>query len=97
MFPPSPHNFFLFEIDFNVKFPMLRLLLFLSDLKSFFFSNKNCIVIKFDEIQINVIFHVRNLNDDVHTLKQCWGAGTFFHCSRLRLPLKKGLAPGSRF
>ena len=32
--PPQPqHNFILFELDFNVKFPLLRLLLFLSDLK----------------------------------------------------------------
>ena len=36
MLPPhSPlYNFILFEIDFDVKFPLLRLLLFLSDLKS---------------------------------------------------------------
>ena len=33
-FPPPPHNFILFELDFDVKFPLLRLLLFLSDLKS---------------------------------------------------------------
>ena len=31
---PPPHNFILFELDFDVKFPLLRLLLFLSDLKS---------------------------------------------------------------
>ena len=31
----SPHDFILFELDFDVKFPLLRLLLFLSDLKSF--------------------------------------------------------------
>ena len=30
----APHNFILFELDFDVKFPLLRLLLFLSDLKS---------------------------------------------------------------
>ena len=29
-----PHNFILFELDFDIKFPLLRLLLFLSDLKS---------------------------------------------------------------
>ena len=36
MLPPhSPsYNFILFEIDFDVKFPLLCLLLFLSDLKS---------------------------------------------------------------
>ena len=32
--PPPPHNCFLFEFDFDVKFPLLRLLHFLSDLKS---------------------------------------------------------------
>ena len=32
--PPTPHNFILFELDFNVNFPLLRLLHFLSDLKS---------------------------------------------------------------
>ena len=30
----TPHNIILFELDFDVKFPLLRLLLFLSDLKS---------------------------------------------------------------
>ena len=35
MLPPTPpHNFILFELDFEVKSPLLRLLLFLSDLKS---------------------------------------------------------------
>ena len=29
-----PHIFILFELDIDVKFPLLRLLLFLSDLKS---------------------------------------------------------------
>ena len=29
-----PHNFILFELDFNIKFPLLSLLLFLNDLKS---------------------------------------------------------------
>ena len=32
----SPHIFILFELDFDVKFPLLRLLLFISDLKSIF-------------------------------------------------------------
>ena len=32
--PEPPHNFILFELDFDLKFPLLRLLLFLSDLKS---------------------------------------------------------------
>ena len=32
--PQPPHNFILFELDFDVKFPLLRLLLFLSALKS---------------------------------------------------------------
>ena len=30
----APHNFTLFELDFDVKFPLLRLLLFLNDLKN---------------------------------------------------------------
>ena len=34
MLPPTPHNIILFELDFNVIFPLLRLLQFLSDLKS---------------------------------------------------------------
>ena len=34
MLPPTPTTLFLFELDFDVKFPLLRLLLFLSDLKS---------------------------------------------------------------
>ena len=34
MLPPPSHNFILFELDFYVKFPLLRLLQFLSDLKS---------------------------------------------------------------
>ena len=32
--PPPSHNFILFKLDFDIKFPLLRLLLFLSDLKS---------------------------------------------------------------
>ena len=31
--PLTPHNFTLFELDFNVKFPLLRNLNFLSDIK----------------------------------------------------------------
>ena len=31
MLPPPPHNFILLELDFDVKFPLLLLLLFLSD------------------------------------------------------------------
>ena len=34
MLPPTPHNIILFKLDLNVKFPLLRLLQFLSDLKS---------------------------------------------------------------
>ena len=34
MLPPPPHNIILLELDFDVKFPLLGLLLFLSDLKS---------------------------------------------------------------
>ena len=32
--PFPPHNIILFEIDFNVKFPSLRLFQFLSDLNN---------------------------------------------------------------
>ena len=32
--PPPPNNIILFELDLNVKFLLLRLLLFLNDLKS---------------------------------------------------------------
>ena len=35
---PRPNNLILFEFDFDVKFPLLRLLLFLSELKSTIFS-----------------------------------------------------------
>ena len=31
---PNPHSIILFEFDFNIKFPLLRLLHYLSDLKS---------------------------------------------------------------
>ena len=31
---PPPHNIILFQLDFNVKFPLLRLLQVLIDLKS---------------------------------------------------------------
>ena len=34
-----PHNFILFQLDFDVKFPLLRLLLFLIDLKSTIFGH----------------------------------------------------------
>ena len=36
MLPPTApqHNIILFRLDFNIKFPLLRLLQFLSDLKS---------------------------------------------------------------
>ena len=32
MLPPLPHNIILFQLDLNVKFPLLLLLQFLSDL-----------------------------------------------------------------
>ena len=34
---PPPHDIILFELDFKVKLPLLRLLQFLSDLKSTIF------------------------------------------------------------
>jgi hypothetical protein len=40
--PPPPHNFILFELDFDLKFPLLRLLVFLSDLKSTFHIHDQC-------------------------------------------------------
>ena len=36
-----PPNFILFQVDFDVKFPLLRLLLFLIDLKSTIFLLQN--------------------------------------------------------
>ena len=36
--PPPQHNIILFELDFDVKFPLLRLLQFLIDLKSTIFK-----------------------------------------------------------
>ena len=52
--PPPTHNFNLFELDFNVKFPLLRLLHFLSDLKSLSYVkllkvNSNYIGLKKDD------------------------------------------------
>ena len=41
MLPPPKPNFILFQLDFNVKFPLLRLLLFLIDLKSKIFTQDN--------------------------------------------------------
>ena len=37
MLPPTPHNLILFQLDFDVKFPLL----FLIDLKSTIFNKKN--------------------------------------------------------
>ena len=36
MLPPPQHTIILFELDFNIKFPLLHLLQFLNDLKSTF-------------------------------------------------------------
>ena len=44
--PPPSHNFILFELDFDAKFPLLRLLLFLNDLKSTIFMSFNKLIIK---------------------------------------------------
>ena len=46
MLPQPPHNIILFELDFDVKFPLLRLFLFLSDLKSTIL--RNCKSMKLD-------------------------------------------------
>jgi hypothetical protein len=34
---PTPQTIILFEIDYNIKFPLLRLLQFISDFKSTIF------------------------------------------------------------
>ena len=39
--PPPQHNIIMFELDSDVKFPLLRLLQFLSDLKSTIFLRYN--------------------------------------------------------
>ena len=39
MLPPPTPNFILFQLNFDVKFPLLRLLLFLIELKSTIFSH----------------------------------------------------------
>ena len=36
---PPPHNYILLQLDFDVKFPLSRLLLFLIDLKSTILCN----------------------------------------------------------
>ena len=41
MLPPPPQKIILFELDFKIKFPLLRLLKFLSDLKSTIFVFKS--------------------------------------------------------
>ena len=41
--PPPQHKFILFELDFNVKFPLLRLLQYLSDLKSTILCQQLCL------------------------------------------------------
>jgi hypothetical protein len=54
MLLPPPHNFILFDLDFNVKFPLLRLLQFSSDLKSSIVFQA-VIAITFFYIYVNVI------------------------------------------
>ena len=41
--PSTPHNNIMFELDFNVKFPLLRLLQILSDLKSTVSDEEICL------------------------------------------------------
>ena len=83
MLPPTPHNFILFELDFDVKFPLLRLLLFTKWLKKYYswpiiilFSYlSNCLL----ELPINLSFikkkskkertiNRQNLNEYIGTL-----------------------------
>ena len=47
--PPPPHNIILFELDFIVKFPLLRLLQFLSDLKSTILSPQLTMCVFYEE------------------------------------------------
>jgi hypothetical protein len=39
MLPPTPTQLYLFQLDFDIKFPFLSLLLFLIDLKSTILSH----------------------------------------------------------
>ena len=55
--PPTPHNFILFELDFDIKFPLLiRLLLFLSDLKSTMLDHEVYVILKkiYQDLKIKV-------------------------------------------
>ena len=47
MLPPPQHNFILFELDFDVKFPLLRLLLFLSDSNTIVFIQRQSYLLVF--------------------------------------------------
>ena len=74
MLPLPPHNFIMFELDFDVNFPLLRLLLFLSDLKStitrqqirekikyFYVNNFNSIklfIFKYWSFALNLLFFI---------------------------------------
>ena len=56
MLPPlPPHNIILFELNLNVKFPLLPLLQFLSDSKSTSYNTKLCYM--FDSIIMKKVKH----------------------------------------
>ena len=57
MLPPPPHNIILFELDFNIKFPLLLFLQFLSDLKStiLVFIAKCLDIILLEKITYNIL------------------------------------------
>ena len=64
MLPPPPHNIILFELDFNVKFPLLRLLQFLSDLKSTINMKRNELFSMYSK-------NSSNLNKKNKNLRKC--------------------------
>ena len=59
MLPPPPQNFILFELDFDVKFPFLRLSLFLSDLKSTILGQQIIFIVPASKIHF--LYHFRKL------------------------------------
>ena len=59
MLPSLRHNIILFELDFNVKFPLLRLLQFLSDLKSTILGLKGIRRPGAELIQLLALFHLQ--------------------------------------
>ena len=50
--PPPPHNIILFELDFEIKFPLLYPLKFLSDLKGTIFLKAISTIEKKERVRI---------------------------------------------